>query len=315
MRITAIITTYNRSHLIDETIESVLAQTRPADEVIVVDDGSTDDTLACVKAYEGRVRILAKENGGVSSARNAGIQAASGEWVTFLDDDDLWYPERLAVFERDMAGADPDIAVHLANVRLVGRGYVHDKLELAGVEAPRGRAVRIDDIFLKAIGGFHLNGLACKREVALEIGGFDEALRSHGDALFCGLLGYRRPWMVTSDFVADVRRIEGDTNSIMQVSSRNPTRRYADRLHANTRFSALDLTPTERRRLRQGRHFVFLRYGAALLSLGQKKEARAALAEAARAHPSPLKGWIKILPVLAMGQRGLTMLGDKRFER
>ena len=200
-------------------------------------------------------------------------------------------------------------------MRLVGEGYIHDKLELSGVEAPRSHAVRFDDIFLKAIGGFHLNGLACRRDVALEIGGFDEALRSHGDALFCALLGYRRPWLVTADPVADVRRIEGDTNSIMQVSSRNPARRYADRLHVNTRLSALDLTETERRRLRRGRHFVFLRYGAVLLGLGQKKEARNALMEAARAHPSVLKGWVKILPVLALGQKGLTILGDRRFER
>jgi glycosyltransferase involved in cell wall biosynthesis len=98
--ISTVIPTYNRAHMVVEAIESVLRQTHRPDEVIVVDDGSTDDTAQCVERYAGQVRYLRQANAGPSAARNRGIQAASCEYIAFLDSDDIWVEDRL---ERQLA--------------------------------------------------------------------------------------------------------------------------------------------------------------------------------------------------------------------
>jgi len=95
MLITAVIPAYNSGNYIARAIDSVLAQTRLADEIIVVDDGSTDATVEVVRAYGDRVRLIEQANAGASSARNAGIQAATGDWIAFLDADDEWLPDKL----------------------------------------------------------------------------------------------------------------------------------------------------------------------------------------------------------------------------
>jgi glycosyltransferase involved in cell wall biosynthesis len=98
MRISAIVTGYNYARFLPGAIESVLGQTRPPDEVVVVDDGSTDDTRQVVAAYANRgIRYVYKENGGAGSARNRGLHETSGELVAFLDGDDRWLPYKLAL--------------------------------------------------------------------------------------------------------------------------------------------------------------------------------------------------------------------------
>lgn len=90
-----IIAVYNGANTIRRAIESVLSQTYPALELIVVDDGSTDATAAEVAQFGGLVRYVHQSNVGVSAARNAGARLATGEWLAFLDADDWYYPDRL----------------------------------------------------------------------------------------------------------------------------------------------------------------------------------------------------------------------------
>nr|QNO46831.1 hypothetical protein CHONIPKK_00004 [Methanosarcinales archaeon ANME-2c ERB4] len=90
-----IIPVYNGAGTIQQAIQSVLNQNYPAHELIVVDDGSTDSTADEVAVFGDRIRYLYQENAGVSAARNAGAQAATGEWLAFLDADDWYYPDRL----------------------------------------------------------------------------------------------------------------------------------------------------------------------------------------------------------------------------
>lgn len=93
--ISALIPTYNRARLLGEAIDSALRQTRPPDEILVVDDGSTDDTERVVARYDGAVRFIRQVNAGPSAARNQGIRAASGDFIALLDSDDLWVDDRL----------------------------------------------------------------------------------------------------------------------------------------------------------------------------------------------------------------------------
>lgn len=94
--ISVIIPAYNAQAVIGRAIESVLAQTLSPQEIIVVDDGSTDGTCQAIKDFGGHVQYIHQTNAGASAARNAGILAASGEWIAFLDADDEWLPHRLA---------------------------------------------------------------------------------------------------------------------------------------------------------------------------------------------------------------------------
>jgi len=94
--ISVIIPTFNRAGHVTRAVESVLVQTYPNREIIVVDDGSTDNTREAMKGYENRIKYIYQDNAGVSAARNVGIQAASGQWIAFLDSDDIWLPNKLA---------------------------------------------------------------------------------------------------------------------------------------------------------------------------------------------------------------------------
>jgi glycosyltransferase involved in cell wall biosynthesis len=304
MRISVIITTYNRAHVVGEAIESVLAQTRAPDEIIVVDDGSADDTLARLAAFEGRITVIAKANGGVSSARNAGIAAATGEWVTFLDDDDIWYPERLAILERDVREASPEIVAHLANIQWIAPGENREQMDLYDLQAPRDAAVRVEDFFLQTLRGVSFNTLACRRAVALRIG-LNEGLRVHEDTLFAGMLAHRHPWLVTRALVSTARRVEGDQNSLTQISSRHLAQRLEHMVGVVDRLLNLDLAPQTRRRLKSHRHFLLLKKTAWLVDANCRRKAIPAGARAAFSHPSALKGVLKVLPVLLLGKSGM----------
>ena len=96
IRVSVIIPTYNRAWCLAEAIDAVLAQTYSDFELIVVDDGSTDDTVAILATYADKIRLFRQANQGVSAARNLGIRKARGELLAFLDSDDLWQPEKLA---------------------------------------------------------------------------------------------------------------------------------------------------------------------------------------------------------------------------
>lgn len=110
MRVSVIIPTYNSGPLVVEAVESALAQTAPPHEVIVVDDGSTDDTADRLTRFGDRIRYVRQTNARVAAARNNGVRTATGDAVAFLDADDVWHPEKLA---RQVAAldADPDLGL------------------------------------------------------------------------------------------------------------------------------------------------------------------------------------------------------------
>ncbi len=94
--ISVVIPTFNRKNRVIQAIESVCNQTHPPSQVVVVDDGSTDDTAQMIQNSYPEITLLEQCNRGVSAARNAGIAVAKGDWIAFLDSDDRWLPEKLA---------------------------------------------------------------------------------------------------------------------------------------------------------------------------------------------------------------------------
>jgi glycosyltransferase involved in cell wall biosynthesis len=100
MHISVVIPCYNCTGTIGRTLESILRQSRPPDEIVTIDDGSTDDTLEVLNRFSGRIKVESQENRGVSATRNRGVELAGGDWIAFCDSDDLWHPDKLAIMAR-----------------------------------------------------------------------------------------------------------------------------------------------------------------------------------------------------------------------
>ncbi len=113
--ISVVIPACNAGKYIARAIDSVLAQSRAADEIIVVDDGSTDNTAEVVAQYESKVKYIYQDNAGASVARTTAIEAATGEWIAFLDADDEWLPEKLKL-QTELLKRNPDLVWTTANL-------------------------------------------------------------------------------------------------------------------------------------------------------------------------------------------------------
>ncbi len=107
MKISVIITTFNRKQFLKRSINSVLKQTRSADEIIIIDDGSTDATDNLIASHYPAIKYFWQENKGISHARNQGISRVEGNWIAFLDSDDEWLPKKL---ENQVAALEHDSA-------------------------------------------------------------------------------------------------------------------------------------------------------------------------------------------------------------
>lgn len=109
-RVSVIIPSFNGERLVGDAVESVLAQTQAAHEIIVINDGSTDRTAAVGRSFGARIRYVEQPNSGVSVARNHGVKLATGDFFAFLDHDDLWTPHKLAL-QLEAFNTDPDLQV------------------------------------------------------------------------------------------------------------------------------------------------------------------------------------------------------------
>lgn len=168
--VSAVIPSYNYGHFVTEAVDSVLAQTyEPGVEVVVVDDGSKDDTRERIKKYDGRVRYIFQENRGLSGARNTGIRAATGEWVALLDADDLWHPEKTALQMRIATEQGFDV------IGSPGKRFMPEHLD----QDPPIRRFAAPDFFTGS--HFSSSTTIIKRRCFDSVGFFDETLRSVED--------------------------------------------------------------------------------------------------------------------------------------
>ena len=181
--VSVIIPTYNRAHLVGETIESVLQQTFQDFEVIVADDGSTDGTHQLLRTYGDRIRYLFQQNRGAAAARNRAVEEAKGRYLAFCDDDDLWCPDHLELLYMSLVN-QPNIGLVFSNAAyFVASREKVTRLMIRGQKLWRLRYRRLTpaELFLKSVIPT-LSVVMLPRPVFDEINGFDERLRLVQDA-------------------------------------------------------------------------------------------------------------------------------------
>jgi len=163
--VSVIVTTCNRAHYLPDALASVRAQTYVAYELIVVDDGSSDETPSLLRRLEATgVRCLRQPNRGVAVARNQGVQAARGELIAFLDDDDLWLPDKL---ERQIS------VIRRAPDTAVVYGHAEQFISPGLDAAERARLAHLEGRIVPAP---IATALLVQRAAWVQIGPFDETL-------------------------------------------------------------------------------------------------------------------------------------------
>jgi glycosyltransferase involved in cell wall biosynthesis len=183
-RFSVIIPNFNHAATLSQAIDSVLAQSYPAHEIIVIDDGSTDDSRLLLERYAGRIRAIYQDNAGVSAARNRAVESAEGDWLAFLDADDVFLPDRLKQ-HADWIREEPDLDFLLAEQesrtpdgRLLNRFLAESSAgRLLIAENPDQQRMRMTPRHFEALvaDGFgEIRTLSLPRAKFLEVGGFPE---------------------------------------------------------------------------------------------------------------------------------------------
>lgn len=175
--VSVVIPAYNAEWCVERAVDSVLAQTRQPLEILIVNDGSTDDTAAKAQGFRDRIRLIDQPNGGLSSARNTGIRLAKGEWIAFLDADDYWLPRKL---EQQLQLLEMNPALGFCSTG-------------ARVETPSGAELNLWHCPIKTDSTLHTifnqnaaiagsgSAVLARRDLLLETGLFDESLQSLED--------------------------------------------------------------------------------------------------------------------------------------
>jgi glycosyltransferase involved in cell wall biosynthesis len=175
--VSVIIPAYNRGRVLPAAIDSVRNQTYAHTEIIVVDDGSTDNTEKIMAAYAGAVTCYRKPNGGCSSARNYGIVRAHGDYIALLDSDDTWHPQKLEKQMRCLAGR-PDCAAAITDIAFVNER--DETVSVSQVLRTVGRNGFMLDEFLR-MPALTCSYMLVKRRVFDEVGLFDEGFPTAND--------------------------------------------------------------------------------------------------------------------------------------
>jgi GT2 family glycosyltransferase len=308
--VSVILPTYNRASWLPGTIASLLRQTHPPLEVLIVDDGSTDDTAAVCRSFPAPVRYLRQENAGVSAARNHGIREAVGEWIALADSDDLWAPRKLEIQLEALAAA-PEARWSASGCEVIGmddaplagrQGFerVFAVFEAAG-EAPdaffsrwlRRAELRDGDggvhtvfqgDFFELL--FHGNvvlpsSALIHRELFAEVGLFDEGFRVAEETEFFHRAAVRRPGVMVMSPLVGYRVTQAGS----LTNPTNTPRLMHNALASLDRAATLrgQLSTSERAAYEQGRRRLLGALAYAELSLLNRAAAREALSRAWRA--------------------------------
>ena len=214
--VSVVVPAFNAAKTISETLRSISQQTYSALEIVVVDDGSTDETADIARRHgetEPRLRVVSKPNGGVASARNAGIRCTKGAFVAFIDADDLWHPTKIAKQLQVLLAGGPEMALVYAPFRLIDA----DGRVLASPHKYGVNGWVIHRHFYSNIVG-NGSALLVRRSVLEEFGGFDSWLLQQGaqgceDLLLQLRIATRYRFGEVSEYLVGYRRLPDNMSS------------------------------------------------------------------------------------------------------
>lgn len=194
MKVSALIPAFNRRTYIGRAIDSVMRQTVPVDEILVIDDGSTDGTAEAVESrYGNAVRVVRQANTGPGGARRHGILEAGGEWIAFLDSDDEWLPDRNNELLRAAESVPDDVAWIFGDLRIVtdvGKSSsFFEEYGFALKESPQVIADSLSYQYPTLLS--YLQASLIRREALLKLNCFAEGFRSEDDVLTAIQIGCR----------------------------------------------------------------------------------------------------------------------------
>lgn len=178
--ISVVIPTHNRKHNVLEAIKSAFGEEPKNYEVIVVDDGSTDGTVEYLESLDLPIRIIRKENGGVSTARNAGIKEAKGKYIAFLDSDDLWLPGILQA-QSDYLESHPTIPLVYVDQYIDLQGKRIDVTRFTMKKLTHEEMSKFDLPGFAKSPPIHISSIMVRKSIFDEVGYFNEELRIHED--------------------------------------------------------------------------------------------------------------------------------------
>lgn len=272
-RVSVVIPTFNHARYVVAAVDSALAQTRPPLEVIVVDDGSTDDTRDRLASYAGRIRYIYQPNAGLSAARNAGIRAAGGGWVAFLDADDLFHPRKLEL-QAAAVVRHPDLAL------LGAQSFSDEPVRWPDVpDDPPVVRLRLPEVVIRT--PFAPSSVLARRDVFDAAGYFEPGLRSVEDRDMWVRLAARGPVARLDAPLCWYRQTPGSM-------SRNPDRMEAfDRLVIDRSFALPELRGRQWLRRRAMAHML-LASSYTYLQAGRPAAAAARAVRALAWYPAPL---------------------------
>jgi glycosyltransferase involved in cell wall biosynthesis len=199
--VSVIIPTYNRASYLPSAIDSVLHQSHKNVEVILVDDGSTDDTPSVLQSYGDRIRVVTQSNSGPAIARNRGIAVSTGDIIAFLDSDDQWLPTKLERQVRSLEAAGPGVTCSLCNCTvLYANGERTSTFAIADTmpDCQTGMWLNPVAVLLNRFVMFN-QAIAIRREVLERVGYFDETLKFGEDYELPFRLALEGPWTIIRD--------------------------------------------------------------------------------------------------------------------
>lgn len=296
--VSVIIPTYNRARFVVKAIESVLRQSVTGLELIVVDDGSTDDTRAVLKEYSHRIRYIHQKNAGVSAARNLGIREARGKWVAFLDSDDEWTKDYLST-QIEQIMQFPAAVAHITNaLTILPNGEKNSLFVQSGLSTRfNAKSYLVLERPLEAIITYalwFLQSTIVRRDILLETGLFDEDLSIAEDLDLISRVAIRGPFTFSKKELVEVYRREESIENLMAQSRKRGIYRYESfgKVYDNL-LSLAGLTLMERASLAKALSSSKRALGNVLVMEERRAEARLAYKEALFLYPS-VKSLLKV---------------------
>jgi glycosyltransferase involved in cell wall biosynthesis len=246
-----VITTYNRKTRVLRAIDSVLAQTVPADEIIVVDDGSMDGSAEAIRSrYASSVKLFSQENMGVSAARRRALEETSGEWVAFLDSDDEWLPTKLERQFEALGALGEDFRACFTDCWFVGdRGLQQTTFELAGLKKYSSFGVLENPAHyvLAHHACIFVQSLLVRRFLVNEVGGFDEAMVVAEDTDLLLRLALKTKFCFVSEPLVKIDRTSSRPR-LTELFSQNSEKMFSSKEHMFQKWLTLpEMTDPEMR--------------------------------------------------------------------